>query len=161
MYSLVSTKEATMIPTTTRVERHTDEAINEEIQRQTEQRIASVGRQGEYEINRRLQKLDQEWDMERTLEANAATIALVGLCLGTFVNRRFFLLPAVVAGFLLQHAVQGWCPPVPVFRRLGVRTAREIDLERYGLKAIRGDFDDLRGTDDEGKAKRVLSAMNR
>jgi hypothetical protein len=152
-----------MIPTTTRVERHTDEAINEEIQRQTEQRLASVGRQGESGINRRLEELDQEWDMERTLEANAATLALVGLGLGAFVNRRFFILPAVIAGFLLQHAVQGWCPPVPVFRRLGIRTAREIDLERYGLKAMRGDFNDLPGTQtvDEVKARRVLATMNR
>ena len=152
-----------MIPTTTRVEQHTDDTINEAIHRQTEQRIASVGRQGVSDINRRLEELDQEWDMERTLEANAATIALVGLGLGAIVNRRFFILPAVVAGFLLQHAVQGWCPPVPVFRRLGIRTAREIDLERYGLKALRGDFNDLRGTDtvDEAKARRVLEAMNR
>jgi hypothetical protein len=49
-------------------------------------------------------------------------------------------LPVVVAGFLLQHALQGWCPPLPVLRRLGVRTADEINQERYALKALRGDF---------------------
>jgi hypothetical protein len=42
--------------------------------------------------------------------------------------------------FLFQHAVQGWCPPVPILRRLGYRTAREIDDERAALKALRGDF---------------------
>jgi len=42
-----------------------------------------------------------------------------------------------VAAFLLQHAVQGWCPPLPVFRRLGVRTADEINDERVALKAVR------------------------
>jgi hypothetical protein len=35
---------------------------------------------------------------------------------------------------------QGWCPPLTVFRRLGVRTRREIDLERYAIKALRGDL---------------------
>lgn len=152
-----------MIPTTTRVEQHTDEAVNEQIRRRTEQSISYVGRQGRYEISRRLEDLDHEWDMERTLEANAASIALLGLGLGTFVNRRLFLLPAMVAGFLLQHAVQGWCPPVPFFRRLGFRTAREIDSERYALKAIRGDFDNLPATHtiDEGKARRILAVMNR
>ncbi|HEV2173318.1 MAG TPA: hypothetical protein VGR71_07115, partial [Nitrospira sp.] len=45
-----------------------------------------------------------------------------------------------VAGFLLQHAVQGWCPTISLFRRLGVRTTQEIDHERYALKALRGDF---------------------
>jgi hypothetical protein len=42
--------------------------------------------------------------------------------------------------FLLQHAVQGWCPPIIWFRRLGVRTSTEIDHERNALKALRGDF---------------------
>ena len=152
-----------MIPPTTRVEQHTDEAINEQIRRHTEQRISSVGRQGRCGIDRRLGEMDQEWDIERTLEANAASIALLGLVLGVLVNRRFFAFPAVVAGFLLQHAVQGWCPPVPVFRRLGFRTAREIASERYALKVIRGDFDDLpvAHTIDEEKAGRILAAMNR
>ncbi|MGE0644476.1 MAG: hypothetical protein AB7P24_12480 [Nitrospira sp.] len=152
-----------MIPTTTRVEQHTDRAINEQIQRRTEQRLAAAARQGEDDIDRRLEELDQEWDMERTLEANAATIALLGLGLGALVNRRFFMIPAVVAGFLLQHAVQGWCPPVPVFRRLGIRTAREIDLERYGLKALRGDFNSLTETHavEDMNVKQVLDAMNR
>ena len=152
-----------MIPTTIRVEQHTDEAVNERIRRRTAQSISSIGRQGRDEISRRLEELDQEWDMERTLEANAASIALLGLGLGAWASRRFFVLPGVVAGFLLQHAVQGWCPPVPIFRRLGFRTAREIASERYALKVLRGDFDDLptAQTIDEQKAGRILAAMNR
>jgi hypothetical protein len=31
-------------------------------------------------------------------------------------------------------------PPLPVFRRLGVRRSSEIEQERYALKALRGDF---------------------
>ena len=152
-----------MIPTTIRVEQHTDEAVNERIRRRTAQSISSIGRQGRDEISRRLEELDQEWDMERTLEANAASVALLGLGLGAWASRRFFVLPGVVAGFLLQHAVQGWCPPVPIFRRLGFRTAREIASERYALKVIRGDFDDLPTTHtiDADKAGRILAAMNR
>ena len=42
--------------------------------------------------------------------------------------------------FLLQHAIQGWCRPVPFFRKRGARTMREIDEERFALKALRGDF---------------------
>jgi hypothetical protein len=91
-------------------------------------------------IDVRLEELDGEWDIERILEANAAAVSLIGLTLARFVSRRWFLLPAAVAAFLLQHAVQGWCPPVPLFRRLGIRTQREIDEERYALKAMRGDF---------------------
>jgi hypothetical protein len=130
-----------MIPTTTeRVPQHTAEHVNQEIQRQMEQDVARCAAAGPAAIDRRLSQLDHEWDIERTLEANAATVSLIGLALGATVDRRWFAFPAVVAGFLLQHAVQGWCPPVPVFRRLGFRTQTEIEQERYALKALRGDF---------------------
>ena len=76
-------------------------------------------------------------------EANAASVVLVGMYLSLTVNRRWLLLPIAVGGFLLQHAVQGWCPPLIWLRRIGFRTATEIDYERYGLKALRGDFDGL------------------
>ncbi len=135
-----------MIPTTVdRVPEHTARHVNEEIRRRTREEVARVASRGPEAIDRRLEELDREWDIERTLEANAATVALVGLGLGTIVDRRFLLLPAAVAGFLLQHAVQGWCPPMAVFRRVGVRTAGEIDEERYALKAIRGDFRGVSG----------------
>lgn len=151
-----------MIPTTvTRVPEHTAEHVNEDIRRHTHEDIARIAAAGPEAIERRLAELDREWDIERTLEANAATVALVGLGLGTFVDRRFYLLPAAVAGFLLQHAVQGWCPPMPVFRRLGVRTASEIDEERYALKALRGDF---RGVSDGGhdpaRVERAIRAVH-
>jgi hypothetical protein len=133
-----------MLPTTVaRVPRHTSAKANRGIQRATERNVARYCAASPDEIQQRLDQLDAEWDIERTLEANAATAALVGLGLGAFVHRRFFALPAVVAGFLLQHAIQGWCPPVPVFRRLGFRTQPEIEQERFALKALRGDFAQL------------------
>lgn len=130
-----------MIPSTTdRVPKHTANTVNEQIRRSTEENVSRYKLAGPHAITQRLDQLEHEWDIERAIEANAATVALVGSALGAFVNRRFFALPAIVAGFLLQHAVQGWCPPVPIFRRLGFRTQSEIDEERYALKALRGDF---------------------
>lgn len=126
--------------TTTRVSRQTDEHINDKIRLQTENNIALYAAGGLAAIERRLEELDHEWDIERILEANAASFSLLGLTLGLVVDRRWYLLSAGVAGFLLQHALQGWCPPVPVFRRLGVRTSREIECERHALKALRGDY---------------------
>jgi hypothetical protein len=38
-------------------------------------------------IDQRLRELDEEWDIERTLEANAG--ALAGTLLGIFLDRRF------------------------------------------------------------------------
>ena len=71
-------------------------------------------------------------------------IAFVGIVLGVTVDRKWLLLPGgIVLPFLAQHAVQGWCPPVSVFRRVGVRTRREIDAEKFALKVLRGDFDSI------------------
>lgn len=145
-------------PTTSRVAEHTDSAVNARIRRQTEANVAYFGKAGSQAIAERLCELDREWDVERALEANAATIAMTGLCLGALVNRRWFLLPAVVGGFLLQHAIQGWCPPIPVFRRFGMRTQTEIEQERYALKAMRGDFKTVTGNGDE-KATAALEAV--
>jgi hypothetical protein len=134
---------ALMPSTSQRVPLNTSRAVNARIRRQTELKVAHYARRGEEAISRRLAELDAEWDIERTLEANAATAVMVGTVLGTFVDRRFYLFPAVVGVFLLQHAVQGWCPPLPIWRSLGVRTQTEIDEERYALKALRGDFRDV------------------
>jgi hypothetical protein len=91
-------------------------------------------------IDERLRELEREWDVERTLEANAASLTLLGLGLGLTVNRKFLLLPVIAAAFLLEHAVQGWCPPVSVLHRLGIRTAAEIQEEIIALRILRGDF---------------------
>ncbi|HWP59414.1 MAG TPA: YgaP-like transmembrane domain [Candidatus Acidoferrales bacterium] len=138
-----------MLPATTyRVTRQSPDAINERIRRRTAENIARYSSAGPDAIRRRLDELDHEWDIERALQANAASVSLLGLALGALVDRRWFMLPAFVAGFLLQHALQGWCPPVAVFRRLGVRTASEVDCERYALKALRGGFKDIARSQD-------------
>ena len=133
--------QATNQQTADRVRRHTDDDINRLVDRESLDRLREIEHQGPLAIDRRIAELDREWDVERVLQTNASILATTGAVLGLTVNKKFLILPAVVFGFLLQHAVQGWCPPLPVFRRLGIRTRREIDRERYALKAIRGDFD--------------------
>ncbi len=125
-----------MIPgTAERVPLSTNEAINEQIREQTNANIRHYTQASADVIEQRLKELDREWDVERTLEANAATIVLAGVGLGALVNRKFFAIPAIVGGFLLQHAIQGWCPPLPIMRRMGVRTVWEIERERSALRA--------------------------
>ena len=152
-----------MIPSTVeRVPAHTAGHINAEIRHQTDGSVARAAAAGPAAIDARLAELEREWDIERALEANAATASLVGLALGATVNRKWFAFPAVVAGFLLQHAVQGWCPPVPVMRRLGFRTQSEIDRERYALKVLRGDFRELGelAADEQSTVARALQAVD-
>jgi hypothetical protein len=56
------------------------------------------------------------------------------------MGESWLVLPAIIGGCLLLHAVIGWTPALPLIRQLGYRTAEEIAQERYALKAIRGDF---------------------
>jgi hypothetical protein len=129
-----------MLPRTPeRVPDHAPGSFNRRIVRDTAESVRRHARHPE-RIDARLRELDREWDIERTLEANAATLALAGTLLGIVVDKRFLALPVAVSAFLLQHALQGWCPPVPAFRGMGYRTMREVDTERYALKALRGDF---------------------
>ena len=128
---------------TGRVEAMTDPEQLEQIRRRTEMSL-SWHRDHPDRIDARLRELDQEWDVERVLMTNATSLSLVGLSLALLSRKRWLLLPLVVQSFLLQHALQGWCPPLPVFRQLGFRTRNEIERERYGLKLLRGDFDPVR-----------------
>lgn len=119
-----------------RVRRSTVAHVNTEIDRQTDANIQLYADADREAILRRMEELDREWDIERALEVNASTLALSGLALGVSINRRWLALPAVVLVFLFQHGVQGWCPPLPVLRRLGFRTRNEIDREKYELNGL-------------------------
>ncbi|WP_254512952.1 YgaP family membrane protein [Anatilimnocola floriformis] len=148
--------------TVDRVPANTADEYNQRIQQQTEERVAQLARQGRAAIDQRLEELDEEWDVERRLETNAACAVVVGSALSVLVDRRFILLPIAVGGFLLQHALQGWCPPLPVFRALGVRTQSEIDEERYALKALRGDFVSTNGSQPGNRSpQQALAAARR
>lgn len=139
-----------------RVRENTSEEINKEIEREFEKRITKYAGKSKAEISMRIDELDREWDIERVLETNASILALSGLALGATHDKKWFILPGVVMSFLLQHAVQGWCPPVPLFRRLGIRTRKEIDREKYALKYLRGDF---KNSDSEPKPEEALEAV--
>ena len=124
-----------------RVSSNTDPVVNALIRRQTDRRLRRIAAAGRGAIQQRLRELDEEWDIERAIECNASALAFTGVALAvTSDNKRWLILPALVTGFLFQHALQGWCPPVPILRRLGFRTVYEIDEERQALKALRGDY---------------------
>lgn len=148
--------------TARRVEHSTPDYLNEAIRARTNAEVVRLESAGDEEIAERLRELDGEWDVERLLQVNASTLVLLGVLLGAKVDRRFLLLPAGVFAFFAQHALQGWCPPIPIFRRLGVRTNREIARERYALKALRGDFDELpaKGAGATTRVRATLAAVD-
>jgi hypothetical protein len=147
-----------MIPdTATRVQDHTSPHLNLQIQHELDSRISAYKAADKTAlINQRLEELDREWDVERILQTNFGALSLVGLALATKVNKRWLALAIGVPAFMVQHALQGWSPPLAVLRRLGIRTAKEINEERFALKSLRGDFGRAKG---EHEAAEIYQAV--
>lgn len=119
-----------------RIRNSTSDQNNQRIDAAMQQRLADYEGRPAAELEQRIAELDAEWDIERVLTLNASTLTLIGLVLGVKKDRRWLGLSATVMAFLLQHSLHGWCPPLPVFRALGVRTRGEIDTEKFALKAM-------------------------
>jgi hypothetical protein len=124
--------------TSQRVPENTAPHVNQEIAERTRRSIAYHAEHRE-RIPQRLAELDREWDIERALATGSSCLSLAGLSLGVAGYRRWLALPLAVQAFYLQHTLQGWCPPLPLLRRLGFRTPGEIEEERAELEALLAD----------------------
>lgn len=145
-----------------RVRANTSPQTLRRIDQSIEEKIRYYAVQPKDLISRRIMELEREWDLERLLETNASSLALGGLVLGFVRGRAWFAFSAAVMGFLLLHGVQGWCPPVPLLRRLGIRTRSEIDREKFALKVLRGDFQSVSDMPQElreNPAEQVITAV--
>ncbi len=138
--SFAATTEAPVDP----VRAATDEEVLRKIDSKIEENIRFYASQGGEAISRRIAELDQEKDIERYLALSASGVGLGSVVLSFIGGRKWLLVTGVVLGFLLNHSISGWCPPVPLLRKMGVRTRSEIDKEKYALKILRGDLDDVR-----------------
>lgn len=133
-------KKNILPPTSKRVFLRTDPSINEEIRNQTIRDLNMLKKCDANEISDRIRSLELEWDTERVLGVSASLLILLSSYLGVKTSRIWFLLTGTVAVFMLWHSVLGWCPPLPMIRKWGVRTAEEISAEKTALKIMRGDF---------------------
>lgn len=125
-------------PSVARVPLHTDMAFNRRIREEMRERVEHYRRRPE-QVGRRLKAINEEWDIERTLATMSTLLSLFGVGMALAGRRRWLSLTLGVQGFYLLHALEGWCPPLPVLRRLGFRTPMEIEQERCALKAITED----------------------
>jgi hypothetical protein len=134
------------------------EAADERIQRDIANAVTYFAEHPE-EIDGRLAALEEEWHMDRVLQANAGIVILTGIVFGIF-SRKYRLLALMASVFLISRAFGHWCPAETIWRRLGVRTQREVLLEGCALKALRGDFQDVPGAEDpRERARRALKAV--
>jgi len=135
---------------------HVPDEVNRDIDEHVEQCVRSMAQRDRGEITRYLLKLEKEWDLNRVVSVVGAAVALAGLGLSRKPGR---VLGGVAAGLLLQHGLLGFSPLGGLVRRLaGVRTRREIDLEKFALKALRGDFERI-PKNDGGPLARANAAL--
>jgi hypothetical protein len=110
-------------------------------------------------LSRRIDELQHEWDVERVLILHAGVVVFVSLMLSWFVSGRWALLLLAAGPFLTQHALMGWCPPVPLYRALGFRTGIEIQSELTALQLLHGDYDFLGQRTSLAQEKRAQLAQ--
>ena len=121
------------------IRNHTPAHVNRGIDKQTVEQLSAVGDEP-HAIRQRLWALDREWHLDRALIAVFSVV-------GAFTAHRshkavrqghrasgWRALFWTQMGFLLHHAIRGWCPPVSVLRRIGFRTEKEIAAERTALE---------------------------
>ncbi|MBU8895021.1 hypothetical protein DRW03_02020 [Corallococcus sp. H22C18031201] len=140
------------------VRTHTPTPVNRRIDAHVEACVRSMAERGDrVAMSQYLTKLEREWDLNRAVSVGASALAVLGLMLGRQDGGRWRVLSGVAAGLLLQHGLLGFGPLAAVMRALGVRTRREIDLEKFALKALRGDFERI--PSDGGPLARANAAL--
>lgn len=114
--------------------------MNHQFEERLKESISEYVGADRHAIDQRLLELDSEWNIERLIETRAPLMIAFGIGLGLAYDKKWFALPLLAASMVVLHNLQDWCPPLAALRRLGFRTAKEINEERFALKSLRGDF---------------------
>lgn len=136
---------------------HTSGEVQARIDTQTYANIRYFADKSSEELTRRIEELDREWTLDRALMSVVAGASLSGIALSRFSGPRWILLPVVGALFLLEHVLEGWFVSASLFRKMGFRTDREVQFEKYALRLLRGDFTII-SEGDEGENREKLTA---
>ncbi len=119
------------------IRKHTSDASNQRIDRETQLAIEQADSPAR--IRARLAEIDCEWNIDRALMLNFAVLGTLSAAMtmrSIFRRKKLGVFGAMFftqMSFLAHHALRRWCPPMPVFRRLGFRSDHEIAAERVAL----------------------------
>lgn len=117
----------------------------------TWENIRYYGSLGKGALTNRIAGLDQEWDAEKFVNVSLTGLGVFGLVTGLAGSRLGRLLLWIATPLLLMHALGKWSPSQSTLRSVGFRSRREIDEEKYALKALRGDFKGLESSTEGGE----------
>ncbi len=114
-----------MATTANRVSAQTSGEINRLLRLQMEERLASLRKPIQTRSTLGVAELDREWDIERTLEANASTLAFTGTMLAATGDRRWLALASDRDGFPLPARCSGVVSASADPAQAGLRTAEK------------------------------------
>lgn len=124
------------------VRSHAPGGVNKRIDEKVERCVRYMAQRERAEISCYLQSLEREWDVNRAVMVAGSLVSLLGLWQARRSGAIWRALSGVAAGLMLHHGLIGFGPLAGLVRAVGrVRTRREIDLEKFALKALRGDFE--------------------
>ncbi|MBM7118229.1 DUF2892 domain-containing protein [Archangium primigenium] len=124
------------------VRTHSPDGMNRRIDAHVERCVRDLAERGDRRaISDYLDRLERAWDLNRVVTVAASAVSLVGVALAPRNRPGWAVVGGVAAGLLLQQGLFGFGPLATLARAFGARTRREIDLEKFALKALRGDFE--------------------
>ena len=117
-----------------RVRNHSPKLFTKAIDTQTDYVLKKTIERGPIAIRERLIELDKEWDIDRILMLTYSGAMTAQIVWSARLKKKHFFWSAFIqTSFLFFYATYGWCPPVPLLRKLGFRTRFEIQAEREEL----------------------------
>lgn len=115
-------------------------SINDRIEEKIANQIRVFSRKDSEDITERINQLDQEWDLDRTLVALLSGGASIFSLLGATKRQKWAYFPSILLSILTLHSFKRWSFIGLLLRRFNIRSKDEISSEKYALKTLRGDY---------------------
>jgi hypothetical protein len=112
--------------------------------------VRFYGSLGSQAVSDRLQALEEEPDLETVATLAMAGTGMLALVFGILGSRLWRLLAWMALPLIFVHARGRLSAPGEFLKTLGLRSRREIQEEKFALKALRGDFRDVGEARSEG-----------
>lgn len=112
--------------------------------------VRFYGSLGSQAVSDRLKALEDEPDLETVATLGLAGAGVLALIFGVMGSRLWRLLAWAALPLIFAHARGRLAAPGEFLKTLGLRARKEIEEEKYALKALRGDFRDMGETQADG-----------
>jgi len=112
--------------------------------------VRFYGSLGSQSLSDRLKALEDEPELETVAILGLAGAGVLALIFGLLGSRMWRLLAWLVLPLIFAHARGRLAAPGQFLKTLGLRSRKEIEEEKYALKALRGDFRDMGESQPEG-----------